>query len=187
LGRAVEGYELKILPEDAIGPGAAPVPVGEIGVLWVRGDSVAQGYYEDREKSWRTFHGHWCRTGDLFRLDERGHLWFAGRADDLFKVGGVFVAPLEVEECLGAHAAVSIAAVIAARDDDGLDKPKAFVIVRPDARGRVASDDERAALTAELQEHVKARLSKHKYPRWVVFVDDLPKNDRGKVDKKQLR
>jgi benzoate-CoA ligase family protein len=187
LGRAVEGYELRVLPEDAIGPGAAPVPTGEIGVLWVRGDSVAQGYYEDREKSWRTFHGHWCRTGDLFRLDERGYLWFAGRADDLFKVGGVFVAPLEVEECLGAHAAVSIAAVIAARDDDGLDKPKAFVIVRPDARARVASEDARASLVAELQEHVKARLSKHKYPRWIVFVDDLPKNDRGKVDKRSLR
>jgi acyl-coenzyme A synthetase/AMP-(fatty) acid ligase len=187
LGRAVEGYQLRILPEDAIGPGAEPVPTGEIGVLWVRGDSVAQGYYEDREKSWRTFHGHWCRTGDLFRLDARGYLWFAGRADDLFKVGGVFVAPLEVEECLGAHDAVSIAAVIAARDVDGLDKPKAFVVVRPDARARVASDDARAALAAELQEHVKARLSKHKYPRWIVFVDDLPKNDRGKVDKRSLR
>jgi benzoate-CoA ligase family protein len=185
LGRAVEGYELKILPEDAIGPGAEPVPVGEIGVLWVRGDSVAQGYYEDREKSWRTFHGHWCRTGDLFRLDERGYLWFAGRADDLFKVGGIFVAPLEVEECLGAHPAVSMAAVIGA-DDEGLTKPKAFVVVRPDARARLASPDGRAQLAAELQEHVKACLSKHKYPRWIVFVDDLPKNDRGKVDKKTL-
>ncbi|HTJ45129.1 MAG TPA: benzoate-CoA ligase family protein [Kofleriaceae bacterium] len=187
LGRAVEGYELKILPEDAIGPGAEPVPVGEIGVLWVRGDSVAQGYYEDRDKSWRTFHGHWCRTGDLFRLDERGYLWFGGRADDLFKVGGVFVAPLEVEECLGAHACVSMCAVIGARaSEDGLTKPKAFVVVRPDARDRVGSAEGRASLAAELQEHVKARLSKHKYPRWVVFVDDLPKNDRGKVDKKTL-
>jgi benzoate-CoA ligase family protein len=188
LGRAVEGYELRVLPEDAIGPGAAPVPTGEIGVLWVRGDSVAQGYYEDRDKSWRTFHGHWCRTGDLFRLDERGYLWFAGRSDDLFKSGGIFVAPLEVEECLGAHPAVSLAAVIGAPDgDDGLVKPKAFVIVRPDARARLASDELRAALAAELQDHVKAALSKHKYPRWIVFVDDLPKNDRGKVDKKTLR
>jgi benzoate-CoA ligase family protein len=185
LGRAVEGYELRVLPEDAIGPGAEPVPTGEIGVLWVRGDSVAQGYHQDRDKSWRTFHGHWCRTGDLFRLDKRGYLWFGGRADDLFKVGGVFVAPLEVEECLGTHAAVSVAAVIAG-DDGGLVKPKAFVEVRADARDRIASPDGRAALAAELQEHVKARLSKHKYPRWVVFVDDLPKNDRGKVDKKTL-
>ncbi len=187
LGRAVEGYLLRVLPEEAIGPGAEPVPVGEIGILWVRGDSDAQGYYEDRDKSWRTFHGHWCRTGDLFRIDERGYLWFGGRADDLFKVGGVFVAPLEVEECLGAHAAVSVVAVIGALDEDGgLIKPKAFVEVRPDARARIASAEGRAALAAELQDHVKARLSKHKYPRWIVFVDDLPKNDRGKVDKKAL-
>jgi benzoate-CoA ligase family protein len=180
LGRAVEGYELRVLPEDATGAGADPVPVGEIGVLWVRGDSVAQGYHQDRARSWQTFHGHWCRTGDLFRLDGQGYLYFAGRADDLFKVGGVFVAPLEVEDCLGAHPAVSAVAVIGA-DDAGLIKPKAFVVVRPDARDR-----DRAALAIELQEHVKARLSKYKYPRWIVFVDELPKNDRGKVDKQAL-
>src|SRR6185436_14505305 len=102
LGRAVEGYTLRILPEDAEGPGAAPLPPDEIGVLWVKGDSVAHGYFQDRDKSWRTFHGHWCRTGDLFRIDERGYLWFSGRADDLFKVGGIFVAPREVEDCLPA-------------------------------------------------------------------------------------
>ena len=185
LGRAVPGYELAVLPEEATGAGAAPVPVGEIGVLWVRGDSVAQGYYQDREKSWRTFHGHWCRTGDLFRIDERGYLWFSGRADDLLKVGGVFVAPLEVEECLCTHDAVSGAAVIGAQEQ-GLTKPKAIVVVRPEARARVADAAGRAALAAELQQHVRGRLSKHKYPRWVVFIDELPRNDRGKVDKKTL-
>lgn len=186
LGRVVEGYELRVLPEDADGPGAPEVPRGELGVLWVRGDSVAQGYFQDRDKSWRTFHGHWCRTGDLFRIDERGYLWFGGRADDLFKVGGVFVAPVEVEECLGRHPAVSIAAVIGA-DDGGLTKPKAFVVLRPEAAAAAARDDAaRAALAAELQDHCKQHLSKHKYPRWVELVDDLPKNDRGKVDKKAL-
>ena len=186
LGRAVDGYTLKILAEDAEGPGAPEMPPGEIGVLWVKGDSVAQGYFQDRDKSWSTFHGHWCRTGDLFHIDERGYLWFSGRADDLFKVGGVFVAPLEVEECLLAHPAVSVAAVVPA-EEDGLTKPKAFVVVRPDQRGRVADEAGRAALAAELQAHVQGRLSKHKYPRWVVFVDELPRNDRGKVDKKRLR
>jgi benzoate-CoA ligase family protein len=181
LGRAVEGYTLKVLADDAEGPGAPALPRGETGVLWVKGDSVAYGYYQDRDKSWGTFHGHWCRTGDLFRIDGDGYLWFSGRADDLFKVGGVFVAPLEVEECLVRHPAVSMAAVIGA-DDQGLTKPKAFVVLRPEAAGRAGD-----ALAAELQEHVKAHLSKHKYPRWVVFVDDLPKNDRGKVDKKALR
>jgi benzoate-CoA ligase family protein len=185
LGRAVPGYRLAVLAEDAEGPGAPELPPGEIGVLWVRGDSVAQGYHQDRDKSWRTFHGHWCRTGDLFRVDERGYLWFSGRADDLLKVGGIFVAPLEVEECLCTHAAVSGAAVIGALDQ-GLTKPKAVVVVRPEFRARVADDAGRAELAAELQGHVRARLSKHKYPRWIVFVDELPRNDRGKVDKKLL-
>ncbi len=185
LGRAVEGYTLRVLPEDADGPGAPEVPAGEIGVLWVKGDSVAQGYYQDRDRSWQTFHGHWCRTGDLFRIDADGYLWFSGRADDLFKVGGVFVAPLEVEECLLRHPAVSSAAVIGA-DDGGLTKPKAFVVVRPDARGQLATAEARARLAVALQDHVKASLSKHKYPRWIEFVDELPRNDRGKVDKLQL-
>jgi len=180
LGRAVPGYTLKILPEDADGAGAPGLPPNEIGVLWVKGDSVAHGYFQDRDKSWKTFHGHWCRTGDLFHIDERGYLWFSGRADDLFKVGGIFVAPREVEDCLLGHAAVSVAAVIPG-DDAGLIKPKAIVVLRPEARDR----DPRA-LADELKAHVQARLSKHKYPRWVVFVDDLPKNDRGKVDKKLL-
>jgi benzoate-CoA ligase family protein len=180
LGRVVEGYELKILPEDADGPGAPELPPGEIGILWVKGDSVSQGYFRDRDKSWKTFHGHWCRTGDLFSLDEQGYLVFQGRADDLFKVGGIFVAPREVEDCLLAHPAVSVAAVIPA-EDQGLTKPKAIVVLRPDARDR-----DKRALADELKAHVQARLSKHKYPRWILFVDDLPKNDRGKVDKKLL-
>ncbi len=185
LGRAVDGYTLAVLPEDAAGPGAAELPRGEIGVLWVEGDSVALGYHQDRDKSWRTFHGHWCRTGDLFRIDADGYLWFAGRADDLFKVGGVFVSPIEVEDCLGRHPAVSMAAVIGA-DDAGLTKPKAFVVVRPDAAAQIATEQGRATLAAALQDHVKAHLSKHKYPRWVVFVEELPRNDRGKIDRKAL-
>ena len=185
LGKVVEGYQLKILPEEATCPGGPEVAAGEIGVLWVKGDSVSYGYYQDRDKSWRTFHGHWCRTGDLFRIDDEGYLWFAGRADDLFKVGGIFVAPLEVEECLLTHEAVSGVAVIAGQDA-GLTKPKAVVVVRPDARARLISAASRQALADELKAHVQARLSKHKYPRWVVFVDELPKNDRGKVDKQEL-
>ncbi len=180
LGRVVAGYELKILAEDAEGAGAPELSPGEIGVLWVKGDSVAQGYYGDRDKSWKTFHGHWCRTGDLFAIDAQGYLWFSGRADDLFKVGGVFVAPREVEDCLLGHPAVGACAVIGV-DFDGLVKPKAIVVLRPEARGGDA-----VALAADLQAHVQARLSKHKYPRAIVFVEDLPKNDRGKVDKKKL-
>jgi benzoate-CoA ligase family protein len=180
LGKAVEGYELRILPEEADGPGATPVATGEIGVLWVKGDSVSLGYWMDRDKSWRTFHGHWCRTGDLFRIDEKGYLYFAGRSDDLLKVSGLWVAPVEVEECLMRHEAVALAAVIGV-ESEGLCKPKAFVVLREG----VSAD--RTKLAIELQEFVKERLAKHKYPRIVEFVSDLPKNDRGKVDRKALR
>ncbi len=179
LGKAVEGYELRILPADAEGAGATPCAPGEIGVLWVKGDSVSLGYWLDRDKSFRTFHGHWCRTGDLFHVDEEGYLYFDGRADELLKVSGLWVSPLEVEQCLMHHEAVSLAAVIGV-EEEGLLKPKAFVVLRAT---HSASD----ALAGELQEHVKARLSKHKYPRIVEFVADVPKNDRGKVDRKALR
>lgn len=179
LGRVVEGYELRILPTEAMAPGGAELPRGETGVLWVRGDSVALEYRGDRDRSWETFHGAWCRTGDLFRMDEDGYLWFSGRADSLFKVGGVFVSPLEIEECLMTHACVAHAAVIPA-EEAGLTKPKAFVVLR---EGSGPGDE---VLQRRLQEHVKAQLSKHKYPRWVVFVDELPRNDRGKIDRKAL-
>ena len=186
LGRVVEGYQVKVLSSDAIDPGEAELPRGETGVMWVKGDSVAMGYSQDRDKSWATFSGHWCRTGDLFRLDDEGYLWFSGRADDLLKVGGIWVAPTEVEECLMRHPAVSLAAVIGA-EDEGLVKPKAYIVLRADQRALCATEEGQRALAAELKEHVKERLSKHKYPRWVVFTDDVPRNDRGKVDKKTLK
>ena len=181
LGRAVTGYELRILPEEAEGAGATPCAPGEIGVLWVKGDSVSHGYWLDREKSWKTFHGHWCRTGDLFSIDEEGYLYFAGRADELLKVSGLWVAPVEVEECLMKHEAVSLAAVIGI-EEEGLTKVKAFVVLRPGHAARAGH-----GLETELQDFVKATLAKHKYPRSVEFVDDVPKNDRGKVDRKALR
>ena len=181
LGRVVDGYEIRILPQDATGPGAAPLPPGETGIMWVRGDSVSLGYFQDRDKSWQTFHGHWCRTGDLFRIDEAGYLWFSGRADDLIKVSGVFVAPVEVEDCLIQHAAVAIACVIPV-EQEGLTKTVAYVVLREQARERAGD-----ALAGEILEHCVARLTRHKVPRQVVFVDDLPKNDRGKVDRRALQ
>lgn len=184
LGTAVEGYELRLLPEDAEGPGAPEVADGDTGVLWVRGPSAAIGYFEDRPKSFATFFGAWCRTGDLFRRDASGAFVFAGRADDLLKVSGIWVAPLEVEDCLVQHDAVSMAAVIGA-DDDGLVKVKAFVVLRDDVRS--GDPAALAALADELRDFVKARLSKHKYPRFIVFEGDLPKNDRGKVDRRLLK
>lgn len=176
LGKPVDGYDVAILPQDAAGPGAPPVPPGEVGVLWVKGDSVAMGYWLDRDKSWATFHGHWCRTGDLFRVDDEGYYWFEGRADQMLKVGGQWVSPLEVERCLAAHPAVVEAAVIGVQRE-GLTVTRAYVETR-----EPPSDE----LVAALQAWVKVRLAKYKYPREVVFVDALPRNDRGKVDKKAL-
>lgn len=184
LGKVVDGYEIRILASDADGPGAPELPRGETGVMWVKGDSAAMGYFQDREKSFRTFFGPWCRTGDLFRVDERGYLWFSGRADDLLKVSGVWVAPIEVEDCLTDHASVALAAVIGV-EEEGLMKVKAFVVPSDEARDRVAREP--GALADELKAHVQSKLSKHKYPRFIVFVDDMPKNDRGKIDKKTLK
>jgi benzoate-CoA ligase family protein len=179
LGRVVDGYTLKVLPTGAAGPGAAPVASNEIGVLWVAGDSVAIGYQGDRDKSWQTFHGRWCCTGDLFRVDEEGYLWFGGRADELLKVSGLWVSPLEVEDCLLAHAAVAEVAVVGV-EVDGLMASRAYVVAR---EGHAAGE----GLAGELQQWAKGRLARHKYPRQVVFVSELPKNDRGKIDRKALR
>jgi acyl-coenzyme A synthetase/AMP-(fatty) acid ligase len=137
------------------------------------------GYWLDRDKSFRTFHGHVCRTGDLFRMDPEGYLYFAGRADELLKVSGQWLSPLEVEECLMKHEAVSLAAVIGVTDD-GLVKPKAYVICRPGFQGD-------GVLAEQLQAHVKKHLLPFKYPRTIEFVTELPRNDRGKVDRKALR
>ncbi|MBI4955538.1 MAG: benzoate-CoA ligase family protein [Myxococcales bacterium] len=184
LGRVVDGYEIRLLPADATEPCGAEVATGESGVMWVKGDSVAFGYFQERERSWQTFHGHYCRTGDLFRRDADGYYWFEGRADELLKVGGIWVAPVEVEACLCTHPEVSAAAVIG-REEEGLVKPKAFVVLR--APERHADAAARAALAAELKGFVQQRLSKHKYPRWVAIVPELPRNDRGKTDRKSLR
>ncbi len=180
LGRVVDGYQIAILPQDAGGPGAPPLPAGETGIMWVRGDSVSLGYFQDRDKSWKTFYGHWCRTGDLFRIDDDGYLWFSGRADDLIKVSGVFVAPVEVEDCLIQHPAVALACVIPV-EVEGLTKTKAYVVLREAVREQAGE-----GLAGQLLQHCAERLTRHKVPRQVEFVDDLPKNDRGKVDRRAL-
>lgn len=185
LGRVVDGYTIRILPQDAEGPGVESVAPGETGVMWVKGDSVALGYFQDRDKSWSTFHGHWCRTGDLFRIDEEGYLWFSGRADSMLKVSGQWVSPLEVEQRAISHPDVSLAAAIGV-EHEGLTRLKAFVVWRDHAAERVATEEGRASFREELKTHFNTTLAYHKCPSWFVFVEDLPRNDRGKVDKKAL-
>jgi len=174
-GMAVPGYRLKLLDE-----AGAPVAAGEVGELWVSGDSSAVAYWNQREKSLATFQGPWTHTGDKYVVDEEGYYHYCGRTDDMLKVGGQWVSPFEVESALVAHPDVLEAAVVAAEDEHGLVKPKAFVV----ARAGVEPD---AALAAALQAFVKDRLAPFKYPRWIEFADDLPKTATGKIQRFRLR
>ena len=174
LGRVVTGYEAQIVNGDG-----DQVPIREMGTLRIKGDSAALCYWNAHEKSRETFAGDWCTTGDQFHVDEDGYYWYHGRTDDMLKVSGVFVAPAEIENCLLQHQAVLECAVVG-HESAGLVKPKAFVVLR---EGFSSSDE----LAEELKQFVKNNIAKYKYPRWIEFVNDLPKNDRGKIDRKLLK
>ena len=175
-GKPVPGYEARIL--DAGGE----VADGEPGELVVRGPSAAEGYWNQRDKSRRTFRGEWTHTGDTYTRDSDGYYRYCGRSDDMLKVGGIWVSPFEVEEALIGHPAVLEAAVVGHPDLDGLIKPRAFVV-----RQQGAARDDPAQLTEALQNHVKARIGVWKYPRWIEFRDSLPKTATGKIQRYQLR
>ena len=176
-GKAVPGYELRIVDES--GDDAAD---GESGELVVRGPSAAEGYWNQRGKSRLTFRGEWTHTGDTYTRDADGYYRYCGRQDDMLKVGGIWVSPFEVEEALIAHPAVLEAAVIGHPDEDTLIKPKAFVVLQETAAG-----EDRGALAAILQNVVKDRIGVWKYPRWIEFVDTLPKTATGKIQRYKLR
>ncbi len=170
-GLPVPGYRVRLVDENG-----AEVRQGKIGELQVSGPTTAAYYWNNREKSRETFLGEWMRTGDKFRQDADGYLIHCGRSDEMLKVGGIWVSPMEVESALMAHDAVLEAAVIAAEDKHGLVKPKAFVVLKA---GFVAGDE----LRRELQEFVKARLAAYKYPRFIEFVSELPKTATGKLQR----
>jgi 4-hydroxybenzoate-CoA ligase len=174
-GKPVPGYDARIVDQDD-----RPVANGEPGELVVRGDSAAEGYWNQRAKTRRAFQGEWTYTGDTYVRDQDGYYRFQGRSDEMLKVGGVWVSPFEVEEALISHPAVLEAAVVGHQDRDGLTKPKAFVILRD------ASLDAEA-LVEELQTHVKQRIGVWKYPRWIEFVATLPKTATGKIQRFRLR
>ena len=175
LGRLVPGYDAEI-----VDPQGRAVGVGEPGRLRVRGGSTALCYWGDKRKSNATFQGEWCTTADIFRRDAEGYFHYEGRDDDLLKVSGIWVSPLEIEEALLAHPSVAEVCVVGKDDDAGLTKPLAFVVPRPPRAGS-------RALAAELKVHLQSRLAPHKYPRWFAWCEELPKNDRGKVARKVLR
>ena len=174
LGRIVEGYEAKIVDADG-----TEVPVGGMGTLKIKGDSAALCYWNAHEKSKETFAGDWRTTGDQFHVDDDGYYWYHGRTDDMLKVSGVFVAPAEIENCLLQHEAILECAVVG-HESEGLVKPKAFVVLREGFDGS-------EQLVDEIKQFVKSRIAVYKYPRWVEFVSSLPKNDRGKIDRRKLK
>jgi 4-hydroxybenzoate-CoA ligase len=173
-GTAVPGYQLRLVNEQG-----AETATGEIGELLVNGPSASDGYWNQRDKSRATFEGNWTRTGDKYERREDGRYLYCGRTDDMFKVGGIWVAPFEVEQALVSHPDVLEAAVIAAPDEHGLEKPKAFVVLK--------SERSQGELAEALKEHVKERIGAWKYPRWIEIVPDLPKTATGKVQRFKLR
>ena len=176
-GKPVPGYEALILDEHG-----GRVPNGEEGELVVRGPSAADGYWNQRDKTRRTFRGEWTHTGDTYIRDHDGYFRFRGRTDEMLKVSGVWVSPFEVEEALVSHPAVLESAVIGAQDNDGLTKPKAFVVLQDAARQQDAE-----TVKELLKTHVKERIGVWKYPRWIEFVEGLPKTATGKIQRFRLK
>jgi acyl-coenzyme A synthetase/AMP-(fatty) acid ligase len=174
LGRVVDGFEIRAC-DDA----GTEVPPGEVGTLRVRGDSLGLGYWQDEDKTSRAFQDGWYVSGDMVSIDQEGWVTYAGRADDMLKVSGKWLSPRELEDCLLEHEAVREAAVVGITTADGLVKPGAFVVL---AQGFDVGD----AMASALQAWAKGRLEPYKYPREVVFVDDLPRTHLGKVDRGAL-
>jgi benzoate-CoA ligase family protein len=174
-GKPFKGYELRIVDE-----AGNDVAQGEVGNLLVKGESATLAYLHQYEKSQQTFRGEWLFTGDKYYVDEDGYYWHAGRSDDMIKAGGIWVSPVEVESVLLSHEAVLECAVVGKSDQAGLDKPKAFVVLK---QGRIPSPD----LEQELIAYCREKMAGYKRPRWIEFVDDLPKTATGKIQRFRLR
>ena len=174
-GKPVPGYAVQ-LRDDA----GDPVAAGEIGDLYIRGPSSALMYWNNRAKSQATFQGEWTRSGDKYVMDADGYYTYSGRSDDMLKVSGQYVSPIEVESVLMGHAAVCECAVVGTLDAQGLTRTVAYVVTHAGREGN-------AALAEELKAWVKSRLAPHKYPRDVIFLIDLPKTATGKIQRFKLR
>lgn len=175
LGRLVPGYDARVVRADG-----SDAEAGEIGTLWVRGDSAALCYWQAHEASKQTLRGDWVVSGDLFHRDADGYFYYDGRADDLLKVGGIFVSPLEVESVILEHESVLEVAVVGEENQAGLVKALAFVVIK---QGHSESE----VLARVLIEHARARLAHYKAPHRIEFVRALPRSDRGKVLRRVLR
>lgn len=174
-GKIIAGYEARLVDENG-----NVVPKGETGTLQVKGGSIAAGYWNQHEKTLDSFSGHWFTSGDRFYQDEEDNFWYVGRADDMIKAGGIYVSPIEVEGTILKHDSVLECGVIGKKDDNGLSKPKAFIVLKD---GYQANEQ----LEKELKDFVKEKIAHYKYPRWVQFVSELPKTATGKIQRFKLR
>jgi benzoate-CoA ligase len=175
-GKPVPGYQLRLVDDQ----GNVVTKPGELGELQIGGPTSAIMYWNQREKTKNTFQGPWTRSGDKYSLDKDGYYVYGGRSDDMLKVSGIYVSPAEVEAALVSHESVLEAAVVGAEDENKLVKPKAYVVLKA---GNTGSEE----LGARLQQHVKDKLAPYKYPRWIQFVNDLPKTATGKIQRFKLR
>src|SRR6202171_5675414 len=174
-GELVPGYEARIVDDKG-----DDVKDGTVGKLLIKGGRTCAYHWNKHERTKDTIEGHWIRTGDKFSRDADGYYWYAGRADDMLKVGGIWVSPVEIENILVEHPAVQEAGVIGRRDADSLEKPMAYVVL---AAGQVPSVE----LARELQDFVRSKIAEYKRPRWVEFVEALPKTATGKTQRFKLR
>lgn len=174
-GRPVPGYECRIVDDEG-----NRVPTGEVGTLHVKGETATLFYLHDAERSRQTFLGEWIDTGDKYVEDEDGYFWHAGRSDDMLKVGGIWVSPVEVESALIAHEAVLECAVVGETDDADLVKPKAYVVLTD---GHAPTNETADQLVA----HCVEQMAAYKRPRWIEFVEELPKTATGKIQRYRLR
>jgi benzoate-CoA ligase len=173
-GKIIPGFEAKIVDDDD-----QALPHGEIGNLLVKADSTCACYWNEHEKTKSTLAGHWLHTGDKYYQDEEGYFWYAGRADDMMKVSGVWVSPIEIERVLAEHPSVLEVAVVFRPDSSGLQKPGACIVLR--------NAEETPALAAELQNFVLKYLPAYKRLHWIEFLPELPKTATGKVQRYKLR
>lgn len=170
-GKVVPGYEASLVDEDG-----NPTKTGETGHLLIKGGSIASAYWNLREETKENMLGEWFVTGDRYRVDEEGFYYFKGRSDDMLRVGGKWLSPVEVEGAINSHPAVLESAVVGYQDEDALIKPYAFVVLKPEESGN-------KALEEELKGFVKEKISLYKYPRWIEFISELPKTSGGKLQR----
>jgi benzoate-CoA ligase len=175
-GKPVPGYEVRLVDDH----GNVISKPGELGELQISGPTSAIMYWNQRERTKNTFQGPWTRSGDKYSFDSEGYYTYGGRSDDMLKVSGIYVSPVEVEAALITHDAVLEAAVVGVEDEQKLVKPKAFVVLKS---GQSPSE----GLKGALQQHVKDRLAPYKYPRWIEFMSELPKTATGKIQRFKLR